>query len=183
MGVVEAEWIDSARKGDRQALTRLLKEVEKPVYRTAYYLLGNEQDALDAAQEALMRIYGKLSSFRGESRFETWARRIAVHTAIDLSRKRKKTVPLMEEVASEAGKGAKSPVERTGTVADVRSAIDRLQGPERIVVVLRHLQDYTYDEIAEAMELPVGTVKSHLFRGRKKLKRLLADYQEGGLLP
>ncbi|WP_091836803.1 sigma-70 family RNA polymerase sigma factor [Marininema halotolerans] len=182
MVVVEAGWVEDARRGNRVALARLLKEVEGPVYRTAYYMLGNEQDALDASQEALLRIYRKLSSFRGEARFETWAQRIAIHAAIDISRKRKQTLPYKDEIEPSGSSGINSTVERRGTAADVHTAINRLQEAERTAVVLRYLQDYTYDQIAEAMEMPVGTVKSHLFRGRKKLKGWLADYKEGGVL-
>ena len=80
--MVEPEWVKRAQAGDREACIRLLREVEAAVYRTAYYLLGNEHDALDATQEALLRIYNRLSSYKGKSRFETWAQRIVANICI-----------------------------------------------------------------------------------------------------
>lgn len=76
-----------------------------------------------------------------------------------------------------------SPVEWAGVSHDVKCAIHRLPEPQRRVVILRYLQDFTYEEIAETTQLPLNTVKSHLFRGRKKLQKWLADYREGGVRP
>ncbi|SMO50781.1 RNA polymerase sigma factor [Melghirimyces algeriensis] len=180
--MVQGEWVQLAQKGDREALVHLLRELEGPVYRTACYMMGNQHDAMDVAQEALLRIYRNLPGFRYEARVETWAQRIAVRTAIDYLRKRKRTVPLKEEVDADRCRLGNS-VERTGISFDVQEAIHRLPEPQRTAVILRYLHDFTYEEIAETMEIPLNTVKSHLFRARKKLQSWLADYQEGGVLP
>ncbi|OYD07636.1 RNA polymerase subunit sigma [Paludifilum halophilum] len=181
--MIEESWVRRAQEGDRKALIRLLRKVEAPVYRTAYYILGDEQDAKDASQDALLRIYRRFSTFRGDSKVETWAQRIAIRAAIDLTRKRTRTLPLAEEAGAKLDRGLGSSVERSGIASDIRQAIRRLPESQRTAVILRYLQDYTYDEIAEAMDLPLNTVKSHLFRGRKKLREWLADYKEGGVIP
>ncbi|MDR6225084.1 RNA polymerase sigma-70 factor (ECF subfamily) [Desmospora profundinema] len=176
--MVDRECVQRAQTGDRKAVVMLLRELEAPVYRTAYYTLGHEQDAMDAAQEALLRIYRKLGTFRGDADIRTWAQRIAVNAAIDHARSKKDVLPFKEEAA-----GGSNPVERSGIHSDVREAIQRLPEPQRSVVLLRHLHDFSYQEIASTLEIPVNTVKSHLFRGRKKLMEWLSDYREGGVLP
>lgn len=182
MDLVEGDQVRRARDGDREALVGLLRELEGPVYRTALYMLGNQQDALDAAQEALLRIYRNLPGYRFEAKVETWAQRIALHTAVDFLRRRKKILPLDEGMDPDRGR-RESPVEWAGVSHDVKCAIHRLPEPQRRVVILRYLQDFTYEEIAETTQLPLNTVKSHLFRGRKKLQKWLADYREGGVRP
>ncbi len=180
--LADGDRIRLAREGDREALVRLLRELEGPVYRTAFYMLGNEHDALDAAQEALLSIYRNLPGYRFEAKVETWAQRIAVHTSIDLMRKRKKTLPFDESWDS-GGIRRGSPVEWSGVSHDIREAIRRLPELQRTAVVLRYLHDFTYQEIAETMEMPLNTVRSHLYRGRKKLRLWLSDYQKGGVFP
>ncbi|PTM59533.1 RNA polymerase sigma factor [Desmospora activa] len=174
--MVDRECVRRAQAGDREAVVALLRELETPIYRTAYYTLGHEQDAMDAAQEALLRIYRKLNTFRGDADIRTWAQRIAVNTAIDAARRRKDVLSLQEDRINGG-----SPVERSAIYTDVREAIRRLPEPQRSVVLLRHIQDFSYQEIADTLELPVNTVKSHLFRGRKKLMEWLSDYREGGV--
>ena len=180
--MVEAEWVRKAQDGDPEACIRLLREVEAAVYRTAYYLLGNEHDALDATQEALLRIYKRLTSYKGHSRFETWAQRIVTNICIDHFRKKKREFPFPEEITP-ADLRAGTAVERAGMMTDLQQAIRRLPPPQRTAVVLRYVQDFSYEEIAEAMDIPLNTVKSHLFRARKKLKEWLPEYQEGGVAP
>lgn len=174
--MVDRECVRRAQTGDREAVVALLRELETPVYRTAYYILSNEHDAMDAAQEALLRIYRKIGTFRGDADIRTWAQRIAVNTAIDATRRRKSVLSLNEEQINGG-----SPVERSGVHTDVREAIRRLPEPQRSIILLRHIQDFSYQEIADTMEMPVNTVKSHLFRARKKLMEWLSDYREGGI--
>ncbi|GGE14402.1 RNA polymerase subunit sigma-24 [Marinithermofilum abyssi] len=180
--MVDADCVRQAQQGDRTAIVRLLREVENSVYKTAYYMLGNEHDALDCTQEALLRIYHRIASFKGESRFETWVQRIVTNICIDHRRRSKKTLPLEEEIGS-SDPASRHKVEWSGVASDLRSAIKRLPEHQRTAVVLRYVHGYRYDEIAESMNLPLNTVKSHLFRGRKNLQAWLVDYQEGGVIP
>jgi RNA polymerase sigma factor (sigma-70 family) len=178
MLLIDEDLIRQAREGERDAVARLLRQLETPVYRTAYYLTGDEQDALDCTQEALMKIYRNLSSFKGESGIHTWAQRIVTNVCMDLFRKRKKVVSIGENQWQEDDRAGRE-VERGAVAHDLKRAIDRLSTPQKTAVILRYIQDYNYQEIAETMGMPVGTVKSHLFRARKLLREWLSEYREG----
>ncbi|HJV44593.1 MAG TPA: RNA polymerase sigma factor [Bacillota bacterium] len=173
----------AARSGDRDALIQLLRDIEKPVYRTAIYILKNEQDALDAAQEALIRIYNKIHTYQEKAKFSTWVQRIVTNICIDHCRKkREQTVSIDEhDLLLQDPADVEGEVERGDTATEIRRAIDRLPEHHRSVIVLRYVQDFSYAEIAEALELPINTVKSHLFRARQQLQGLLQDYQKGGV--
>ena len=178
--VVEAEWVKRAQAGDRAALIQILREMEAPLYQTAFYLLGSEQDALDATQEALLRIYKKVSTFKWQSRFETWAQRIVTNLCIDQLRRKGKTAFLKEEVEP-IDPQAEVAMQFSGFTTDLQAAMERLSELQRAVVIFRYGHDFTYAEIAEVLELPLNTVKSHLFRARKQLQEELAEYREGGV--
>jgi RNA polymerase sigma-70 factor (ECF subfamily) len=177
--LLDAELIKKAQSGDRKAIVQVLKHLETPLYRTAYYLMGNEQDALDATQEALMKIYRYLPSYKGEALLFTWAQRIVTNVCIDFFRKRKNVFLMEEELQREDGKAAKE-VEWGAVISDLKQAIRRLPLKQQTAIILRYVQEYNYQEIAEVMGLPLNTVKSHLFRARKQLQKWLSEYQEGG---
>jgi len=180
--VVEQGLIRAAQTGDRDALITLLREIETHVYRTAYYILNNEQDALDAAQEALIRIYTKIDSYEEKAQFKTWVQRIVTNICIDKFRRKKPTVSIEEHELVFQGKESVEREVMSGYLAqDIREAIDRLPEHHRTVVVLRYLQDFSYNEIADSLNLPLNTVKSYLFRARQQLQHLLQDYQKGGV--
>jgi len=180
--VVSAELVRAAQSGDDEALVTLLRDIEHHVYRTAYYVLGNEQDALDATQEALIRIYTKIRSYEEKALFKTWVQRIVTNICIDKFRKNKPTVSIEEsEPHLIYSKDVEEEVMTTYMAQEVREAIDRLPNHHRTVIVLRYLQDLSYNEIADCLNLPLNTVKSYLFRARQQLQSLLRDYQKGGV--
>ncbi len=180
--MVEQELIRSAQSGDRDALIQLLREIEHHVYRTAFYILGNEQDAMDAAQEALIRIYTKIHSFEEKAKFKTWVQRIVTNICIDKFRRIKPTVSIDEhEMVFASDQSVEDEVVATYISQDIREAISKLSDHYRAVVVLRYLQDFSYNEISESLGLPLNTVKSYLFRARQQLQTLLQDYQKGGV--
>nr|WP_028987166.1 sigma-70 family RNA polymerase sigma factor [Thermicanus aegyptius] len=178
----DLELIRSAQAGDRDAMIRLLREIETPLYRTAYYLINHEQDALDVTQEALIRIYTNISSYREQAQFLTWAQRIVTNLCIDRFRKQRESVHIddMERVLPSPG-SVEEEVMKKNTAKDIEEAISQLPQNFRTVVVLRYIQDFSYGEIAEILNLPLNTVKSHLFRARKLLQNLLRDYEKGGV--
>jgi len=179
---VDQELIRAAQSGDRDALIRLLREIETHVYRTAYYILNNEQDAMDAAQEALIRIYTKIGSYEEKAQFKTWVQRIVTNICIDKFRRAKATVSIEEhEMTFKTRNDVEDQVMAAHAAQDIREAINRLPEHHRTVVVLRYLQDFSYNEIADSLDLPLNTVKSYLFRARKQLQSLLSDYQKGGV--
>jgi RNA polymerase sigma factor (sigma-70 family) len=181
--VHESEMIRAAQSGDRDALIQLLRNIEKPVYRTAFYILKNEQDALDAAQEALIRIYNKIHTYEEKAKFTTWVQRIVTNICIDQCRKKREQMVSIDEheLPLADSTNVEGEVEKADMAHEVRRAIDLLPDHHRMVIVMRYIQDFSYAEIAEALELPLNTVKSHLFRARQQLQNLLQDYQKGGV--
>jgi RNA polymerase sigma factor (sigma-70 family) len=180
--VNELELVKAAQAGDRSALIQLLKHVEKHVYRTAFYMLGNEQDALDASQEALLRIYHKISTYEEKAKFSTWVQRIVTNICIDQYRKRKEWVSLDEQpMQIEDQWTVEDQILQNDAKKNISEAIQQLPAPQRLVITLRYVQDLSYAEIADTLELPINTVKSHLFRARQHLAGLLSDYKKGGV--
>lgn len=180
--MVAIETIKAAQAGDREALLTLLRDIETHVYRTAYYILGNEQDAMDASQEALIRIYTKIGSYEEKALFKTWVHRIVTNICIDKFRRSKPSVSIDEhELVFRADNNVEDAVLSKYIAKDIQAAIEKLPEHHRTVVVLRYLQDFSYNEIAETLDLPINTVKSYLFRARHQLQTMLQDYQKGGV--
>jgi RNA polymerase sigma factor (sigma-70 family) len=180
--VVAPELVKEAQAGNRDALIALLREIETHVYRTAYYILGNEHDAMDASQEALLRIYTKINSYEEKALFKTWVQRIVTNICIDKFRKTKPTVSIDEhEMSFISSQNVENEIMGDYLALDIKQAIDKLPEHHRSVVVLRYLQDFSYHEIAESLDLPLNTVKSYLFRARQQLQTLLQEYQKGGV--
>ncbi|MDG0793161.1 sigma-70 family RNA polymerase sigma factor [Cohnella ginsengisoli] len=180
--MVEPELIKAAQAGDREALVALLREIEHQVYRTAYYLLNHEQDAMDAAQEALIRVYTKINSYEEKAQFRTWVQRIVTNICIDKFRRKRPSVSIDEhEMVFQANEDVEAEVMSGYASEDIREAIGKLPEHHRTVVVLRYLQDFSYNEIADSLNLPLNTVKSYLFRARQQLQTLLHDYRKGGV--
>ncbi|MET3290150.1 sigma-70 family RNA polymerase sigma factor [Brevibacillus fluminis] len=178
--MVEAELIKRAQAGDQTALVDLLRQIENSVYRSAYYILGNEHDALDAAQEALIRIYRKIHTFQEKAKFSTWVQRIVSNVCIDEYRAKKEAISIEEhELVIPDTQTVEEAVLLQDMSEDIQRAIGQLPDQYRIVVVLRYLQDFAYQEIAEALDLPLNTVKSYLFRARQQLQEKLLEYQGG----
>jgi RNA polymerase sigma-70 factor (ECF subfamily) len=180
--VIAPELIRAAQSGERDALITLLREIESHVYRTAYYMLNNEQDALDVSQEALIRIYTKINSYEEKAQFKTWVQRIVTNICIDKFRKTKPTVSVDEhEMIFSSEINVEHEVISTYVAQDIQEAIEKLPEHHRTVVILRYVEDFSYNEIAESLNLPINTVKSYLFRARKQLQNLLQEYQKGGV--
>ena len=180
--MVAPELIKAAQAGDQEALVTLLRAVEHHVYRTAYYILGSEQDALDASQEALLRIYSKIGTYEEKAQFKTWVQRIVTNICIDKCRKKRPGVSIDDSELVLVASDRVEDEALAGFVADeIRQAIARLPEHHRTVVVLRYLEDFSYNEIAEALNLPLNTVKSYLFRARRQLQAMLQDYRKGGV--
>ncbi len=161
----------------------LAAEREKMVYGVCYHMLGNREDALDCAQEAMLRAFRAFPRFRGEASFATWIDRIAVNTCLDFIRKRKNTVSLdaLREEGIElkdAGIGAYAALERKERMAALRAGLQALPEDMRAVVIMRDVRGMRYDEIGEALCLPEGTVKSRISRAREKLIAYLRNHAE-----
>lgn len=179
----------AAQAGVRQALEDLLREHHDRIYAVCRRLTGNDADAADATQEALLAVVRGLPRFDGRSRFSTWVYRVAVNASLDeLRRRRRRPEPTLDDDSRSGGVGAI--VEPAGagtfdpeTVAerlDVDSALRRLSPEFRSAVVLRDLCGLDYAEIADVLGVPPGTVRSRIARGRAALAPLLAGNQPIG---
>lgn len=176
----EAAIINAVLDGDVNAYEILVREYEKNVYNLALRMTGNSEDAYDMSQEAFIKAYNSLSSFRGDSKFSVWLYRIVSNVCLDFlrSRNRKATVSLSvendegEETELDIADEASSPqalLDRSLTRDAVRRGLQALPPDHREILLLREIQGLSYDEIAETLDLEVGTVKSRIFRARKKL--------------
>lgn len=176
----EAAVIQSVLDGDVNAFETLVKEYEKNVYNLALRMTGNSEDAADMSQEAFIKAYNSLSSFRGDSKFSVWLYRIVSNVCLDYlrSRTRKPTVSLStenddgEEVELDIADESQSPellLDRSLTRDAVRHGLAALPHDHREILLLREIQGLSYEEIAAALGLEAGTVKSRIFRARKKL--------------
>lgn len=167
-------------EGDTNAFEELVLEYEKKVYNVALRILGNSEDAADMTQEAFIKAYNSLSGFRGDSKFSVWLTRIVSNLCLDFlrSRNRRPTISLSmedddgDDVQLDIADTRQSPellLERSLTRESVRRGLRSLPEDYREILLLREIQGLSYDEIAAALNIEVGTVKSRIFRGRKKL--------------
>ncbi|MGH9058326.1 MAG: RNA polymerase sigma factor, partial [Acidimicrobiales bacterium] len=161
-----------ARAGDRQATDDLLRRHYDRLYAVCRRLTGDDGDAADAAQEVLIAIVRGLAGFDGRSRFTTWSYRIAVNASLDeLRRRRRRPVPATEdELRAVSRDGADAAAARI----DVDRALAAIPVEFRVAVVLRDLCGLDYAEIGQVLDLPPGTVRSRIARGRAALAPLLA---------
>lgn len=179
--VPDLKLIEAAKRGDQAAMVQILQHLELPLYRTAYYLLGNEDDASDATQEALIKVYKKLHTYQEKASLETWAQRIVRNVCMDFFRKKKDEVSLdMDIPDNHKGLQIEGQIENRLVYQDLQEAVMQLRPAYREVIVLRYIQDYSYQEIAETLCLPMNTVKSYLFRARQELHLWLKEYDQGG---
>jgi len=179
--------VAAAQDGDRDALDRLLRHHYDRIHAVCRRITGNEADAADAAQEALMAIVRGLARFDGRASFATWVYRVATNASLDELRRRRRR-PLLAigdhgdddhehghaEPADPHGHGAtESAAERLSDRQAIEAALLTLPDEFRLPVVLRDIADLDYAEIAEVLDVPIGTVKSRIARGRGQLATAL----------
>jgi RNA polymerase sigma-70 factor (ECF subfamily) len=174
---LERALLERARAGDQDAFAQLASRHREAIYRAAYWILRDTDEALDATQEALLKAYRYLDRFEERASFRTWVRRIASNAALDrvARRKRAAAAALPEvELADPSARRADDQVEREERRRLVREAIDALPEAARAAVVLRDVEGLSYAEIASALGVPKGTVMSRIHHGRQLLRRKLA---------
>jgi len=173
----DAILVTRAKAGDREALDALCSRHAPKVERLARHLLRDPEDARDAAQEALAKLCVRLRQFRGEAQFSTWLHRLVVNTCRDVGeRQRTRT---HEPLPDELGADLEHDPARGVRISELRRELcDSLAGisPEQAqVIVLKDALGYTFEEIAAAADMPVGTAKCHAHRGRNRLRERLED--------
>ena len=172
--------------GRRDAFGELVSQYQARLYNSALRLVLSPEDAADVVQDTFLSAYQALHTFKGDAEFFTWLYRIAFNTAISLKRKKKPSVSL-ENHTRETGLDPDDPseyvkpsaaLERTEDEQQLSDAIARLSAEHRDVLVLKDLEGMKYEEIAEVLEVPIGTIRSRLHRARLELRDLLVSPNE-----
>jgi RNA polymerase sigma-70 factor (ECF subfamily) len=180
---------EQAANGDAGAFARLVRNHSGLVYRVALRILGNE-DAQDASQEVWVRVWRNITKFKGESAFTTWLYRITVNTC--LSTRRRKQDREAREFGGELSylpipPGYEEDPETTALAEERREellgALERVRAEHRAALVLRHMEGLSYAEIAEILDVPDGTAKGWVNRGRAALLVALSEEERGGENP
>lgn len=172
--------VKRSQKGDTRAFEQLVVMYRDRIYALSYQLTGNHTDAEDLAQNVFIKAYKALPKFRNEADFGTWLHRIAVNLSINERRKKKPDVSLDSPVQTQDGEMPRIVASNTESPEEayehkefremVREALWELSSEHRTVLVLREMQGYAYDEIADMLECSLGTVKSRINRARRTLK-------------
>ncbi len=188
----EAHLITRLRAHDLAAFEELVAHFERPVYAICFRLLGDAEDARDAAQETFLKIYRGLNSFRGESGLKTWIYRIAINQAMNQQRwwrrrRKEETISLdLSRNDSETSLGSTllgtsaSPEEvaiESERERRIMRALAEIKKEYRAALMLREIEELSYEEIAETLEISIGTVKSRIARGREELRQKLKEWR------
>ncbi len=189
------ELVQRVQAGDSAAFRALFDKYHRRAFAVAMGVVKNEDDALDAVQEAFVKVHKNIDKFQGTSSFYTWLYRIVMNVSIDHIRRtsRRKSLDFDERALHEesevAGDGALVPsvtnanpgkaALRRELGGAIQAALQQLPEHHRAVIVLREIEGMSYEEMAEALEVPKGTIMSRLFHARKKMQAALAPYLAG----
>src|SRR3989338_4597675 len=166
--------IDKAMSGNKAAFGILIQKYYEMVYAVAYGVLSRREEALDVAQEVFIKVFREIGNFKGESKFKTWLYRIAVNAAIDATRRRRPEEPIEESARFETKVlSPREEASREETRELVGKALEFLNPEHKAVLVLREWQELSYEEIAETLQVEIGTVMSRLFYARKRLAEII----------
>jgi len=186
----EQALIERCKSGEARAFDELVERYQKRVYNFAFGIAGNQDDANDVAQEAFVRVLTSIQTFRGDANFTTWIYRIVTNVYLDERKKSKshRLTSLDDYIDLEENSVSRQIIDESpqpDVVAEnkekylaIRKAVNSLPDYQRIIVTLYHLHDRSYEEIAEILHLPIGTVKSRLNRARLALAEKLASEPE-----
>ena len=159
--------IQKAQRGNDQAFLKIFQHYEADLYRMAYVYVKNPDDALDVVQEVAYQAFKKIGTLREPQFLKTWLMKITINCALDVMKKRQNVIHLNADV-EEAFGSEQADLAMTMTLADM---MESLHEDERSVVVLKYYQDYTFQQISDLLEWPIGTVKTTLYRAVDKLRR------------
>jgi RNA polymerase sigma-70 factor (ECF subfamily) len=174
----ERSWLEAARRGDKQAFSHLVEAYQRPVYNLTFRMLGNAEEAEDAAQETFLRAYARLGQYDSAHKFSSWLFSIANHYCIDRLRRRRSVYvsiddnPVLENLEEDDPQPEQSAVAEE-QVVEIQALINQLEPDYRTPLILLYWEDQSYEEIATSMGLTVSAVKSRLFRARQKMADLM----------
>jgi RNA polymerase sigma-70 factor (ECF subfamily) len=182
--------IERSQKGDRNAFDDLIRKHEKRAYQYAFRLTSNPEEAGDVVADAFVRVYSALHNFKGQSAFTTWLYRILTNCFLDM-RKREKSRPTtsleaalvtddgdLERQVQDDAPTPHAQAEKSERERAVERAVGHLPEYQQAMIMMYHVENLSYEEIAEALDLPIGTVKSRLNRARLSLREILIADEE-----
>jgi len=184
----EEDLVRHARQGDLAAYDDLVRRYQERIYATIYHMTSNHEDANDLAQEAFIKAFHALKSFKGGSSFYTWIYRIAVNKTINFLKQRKNKAQISLDdldfnaehdpdlVALISDKTPRREVNLLELQEKLNMAMQKLSEPHRLVVTLHDVQGLSHEEIAKIMDCNIGTVRSRLFYARQQMQAYLSDY-------
>ena len=181
--------IQAAKAGDNEAFDKLVNRYYEMVYAVSFGVLNERESSRDVAQEVFIKVFRELQRFEGKSKFKTWLYRITVNSAIDQSRKKRLTQTIdATDASDDPEKAAKvltdtkpGPRDRASQAELgqlIQKAMTKLSEDHRAVLVLREFQELSYEEIAETLDIGIGTVMSRLYYARKKMAEILGIQME-----
>ncbi|MBQ2614613.1 MAG: sigma-70 family RNA polymerase sigma factor [Clostridia bacterium] len=186
----EKALIQRAQNGDTHAFEILVQEYQTRIFSIAYRMMQNQEDAADLTQEILLKLFKNLDKFRGNSKFSTWVYRVATNSCLDALKKAKRQSAYSLDKAIETEEGTllgeipdkgsmpQELAEKKAMIEAVRLGILKLSKEHQRVIVLREVEGFSYEEIAQILNCSVGTVKSRINRGRENLKKILSQNRE-----
>ncbi len=166
--------VEACLRGDRHSFDKLVDRYEGPLFSAAYRITGSAEDAMDATQNAFVNAYEKLHTFDPSYRFFSWIYRIAVNQSLNLVGSRKEQTEFEENTATE-GRGPAEIFDSNEARGQLKRALLDLEPHYRAVIVLKHLEGFSYREIGDLLEIPEKTVKSRLFTARQRLRVILTE--------
>ena len=186
MDATDQRLVEAVLAGKQHEFAELVSRYQRPIVNYVHRMLGNYDDAVDLSQDVFLKAYSALGSYRPQYPFPAWLFRIARNAAIDTMRRRRlSTVPLDKPVETAEGSvgrefagsepGPEHLLLEEELTGQVEEAVARLPEKYREPLVLRHASEMSYEEIADALELPLGTVKTRIFRAREALRDALGD--------
>lgn len=181
--------IKKSQQGDMEAFEQLVIQYEKNVYNIAYRLTGNSEDASDLAQEAFIKVYRSIKSFRGEASFTTWLYHVVANVCKDHLRKKKIKTTSLDEPLTIEGQQLEKQIKHDSLLPDelleqrelqlyVQKQITQMPNDYRIILIMREYMELSYEEIANQLNISMGTVKSRLSRARNMLKEMVIKERE-----
>jgi RNA polymerase sigma-70 factor (ECF subfamily) len=180
-GIDDAECVRRVQRGDIDSFEVLVRRHQKAIFNLVYRLLGNYDEAAEVSQDVFLSAFKSIHQFRGEANFSTWLYRIGLNHAstrrksLNSAQRRQLSLDGTEVIANSTVDPAKN-FEDKEIQQRVQQALNSLDAEDARIILLRDLQDIHYHEVAEILDLPVGTVKSRLHRARQALKTSLAPY-------
>ena len=189
----DQEVVAKSRDGDETAYRELIRRYERPVFSLIFRMVRDREIAEDLSQETFIKVLNAIGTYRPEFKFSSWVFKIANNTAIDHLRRREldtlslegsphaATPEAMEATALQLGTGVASPLDDVASRelgGEIEAAINRLRPEYRCCILLRHVEGRAYEEIADILGLPLGTVKTYIHRARNELRVMLAHLRE-----